>query len=244
MSYSGNNYVAITQVNHTTTPGTDARVWQQVPNSIPVTSGTCAFYTAASYARTNSVSTAVKFGGSYYTIDSLVEPIDGNGNDDQFGVSLFGVGTGATKLVYGGTVATPVINRPTGGGNSSSVTVRDMTIDGGGTASAIFEMSTLNQSYFEDLAVGHIAPGSDHVVEFGRSGGDGFQVFPTNINIGIYPDNGIMNCGVFTANVVGGSITSYTVNSGGNCSFTERRGRDRGPRQGIQGRKLLLSLAL
>jgi len=56
------------------------------------------------------------------------------------------------------------------------------------------------------------------VIEFGHFGGDAFQVFPANINIGVYPDTGhAKSCGNFTANVVSGAITSYTINNGGNC---------------------------
>ena len=83
----------------------------------------------------------------------------------------------ADHLQYTGTAGIPFVNRPTGGGNFTSMRFANMKIDGGGLASAIFELGSLGQSYFENMSVGHVAGGSDHVIEFGHFGGDVFQVF-------------------------------------------------------------------
>ncbi|MGB8538929.1 MAG: hypothetical protein WCD57_21080, partial [Acidobacteriaceae bacterium] len=151
---------------------------------------------------------------------SFIDYVDGNSFDDEFSVSGSGCGDGCTYLQYTGTAGIPFINRPTGGGNFTSMRFANMKIDGGGLASAIFELGSLGQSYFENMSVGHVAGGSDHVIEFGHFGGDAFQVFASNLNVGVYPDAGTQNCGNFTANVTGGAITSYTVNSGGTCYAT------------------------
>lgn len=218
VSYSGSYYIALNSVNNTTTPGTYYGVWYPVPNNAAATNADCAWYMAASYMRQNHQSSMVIFGsGHYATNQSFVNPVDGSSFDDEFSVSAKGCGSGCTYVTYSGPTAIPVFNRPTGGANFTSMQIADMTIDGGAAASAAIELGSLGQSYFTNLAVGHIAPGSDHVIEFGHFGGDAFQVFPANINIGVYPDTGTQNCGNFTANVVSGAITSYTINNGGNC---------------------------
>jgi hypothetical protein len=221
VSYSGSYYIALNSINNTTTPGTYYGVWYPVPNNAAATNADCAWYMAASYMRQYHQSDLVQFGaGRYTTNQSFVNPVDGNSYDDEFSVSAKGCGSGCTYLTYTGATAIPVFNRPTGGKNFTSMQIDDMTIDGGAAASAAIELGSLGQSYFNNLATGHVAPGSDHVIEFGHFGGDAFQVFATNINIGVYPDTGTQNCGLFKANVVGGAITSYTVNNGGNCYAT------------------------
>jgi hypothetical protein len=221
VSYSGSYYIAVNTTNNTTTPGTYYGVWYPVPNNAAATNADCAWYIAASYMRQNHQSSMVMFGsGRYTTNQSFINPVDGNSFDDEFSVSAKGCGSGCTYVTYAGPTAIPVFNRPTGGANFTSMQIADMTIDGGAAASAAIELGSLGQSYFTNLAAGHIAPGSDHVIEFGHFGGDAFQVFPANINIGVYPDSGTQNCGNFTANVVAGAITSYTVNSGGTCYTT------------------------
>jgi hypothetical protein len=221
VSYSGSYYIALNSTNNTTTPGTSYGVWYPVPNNAAATNADCAWYMAASYMRQYHQSDLIQFGaGQYTTNQSFVNPVDGNSYDDEFSVSAKGCGSGCTYLTYTGPTAIPVFNRPTGGANFTSMQIDDMTIDGGAAASAAIELGSLGQSYFNNLSAGHLAPGSDHVIEFGHFGGDAYQVFATNINIGVYPDNGVQNCGTFTANVVGGAITSYTVNNGGNCYAT------------------------
>ncbi len=221
VSDSGSYYIAVNATNNATTPGTYYGVWYPVPNNAAATNADCAWYMAASYMRQNHQSAMVVFGSGHYTTNqSFINPVDGNSFDDEFSVSAKGCGSGCTYITYTGPTAIPVFNRPTGGANFTSMQIADMTIDGGAAASAAIELGSLGQSYFTNLAVGHIAPGSDHVIEFGHFGGDAFQVFPSNINIGVYPDSGTQNCGNFTANVVGGAITSYTVNNGGNCYAT------------------------
>ena len=221
VSYTGSYYIAVNATNNTTTPGTYYGVWYPVPNNAAATNADCAWYMAASYMRQYHQSSMVTFGSGHYTTNqSFINPVDGNSFDDEFSVSAKGCGSGCTYLTYTGPTAIPVFNRPTGGANFTSMQIADMTIDGGAAASAAIELGSLGQSYFTNLAAGHIAPGSDHVIEFGHFGGDAFQVFPANINIGVYPDTGTQNCGNFTANVVGGAVTSYTVNNGGNCYNT------------------------
>ena len=218
VSYSGSYYIALSATNNTTTPGTSSYVWYPVPNNAAATNADCAFYVAVSYMKQNHQSALVQYGsGIYSTNQSFVNPVDGNGYDDEYSVSSKGCGDKCTYLQYTGPTAIPVFNRPTGGGNFTSMTISDMTIDGGGLASAAIELGSIGESYFNNISAGHVAPGSDHVIEFGHFGGDAFQVYPNHINIGVYPDTGAQNCGTFTANVVGGSITSYTVNNGGNC---------------------------
>jgi hypothetical protein len=221
VSYSGSYYLAVNATNNTTTPGTYYGVWYPVPNNAAATNADCAWYMAASYMRQNHQSAMVTFGsGHYSTNQSFINPVDGDSFDDEFSVSAKGCGSGCTYVMYTGPAAIPVFNRPTGGANFTSMQIADMTIDGGAAASAAIELGTLGQSYFTNLAAGHVAPGSDHVIEFGHFGGDAFQVFPANINIGVYPDTGTQNCGNFSANVVGGAVTSYTINSGGYCYAT------------------------
>jgi hypothetical protein len=181
----------------------------------------------------------VTFGSGHYTTNqSFINPVDGSSFDDEFSVSAKGCGSGCTYVTYTGPTAIPVFNRPTGGANFTSMQIADMTIDGGAAASAAIELGTLGQSYFTNLAAGHIAPGSDHVIEFGHFGGDAFQVFPANINIGVYPDTGTQNCGNFTANVVGGAITSYTVKQWWQllCHLLREHGADGRVPARVQGR--------
>jgi hypothetical protein len=225
VTYSGNAYIALNATNHTTIPGTFSGVWYPLPvntaHALASTNADCAWYFAVAYMSENHQSAMIEFGAGHYTSNlSFWQPVDGNSFDDEFSVSARGCGSGCTYIVYGGTANIPLFNRPTGGANFTSMDIDNMTLDGGGVASAIIELGTLGQSYFRQLAVGHVQPGADHVLEFGHFGGDAFQVFPTDINIGVYPDSGTQNCGTFTANVVGGAITSYTVNSGGDCYNT------------------------
>jgi hypothetical protein len=216
VSYSGSYYLAMSSPNHTITPGTDINIWWPIPNSGATTPLDCAWYMAEGYKHNEHRNSLVVLGNGTYNTNGLVDLVDGSSYDDENSVGLDGAGQAASYILYTGSTATPVINRPTGGANFAPMLFHDITVDGGGLASAAIEVGSFSGSFF-NISAGHVAPGSDHVLEFAHYGGDGFQVFPEWINIGIYPDSGTQNCGVFTANVVGGSVTSYTVNNGGDC---------------------------
>lgn len=219
VSSSGSYYVAISEPNHTTTPGADYRIWYPVPNNAAATPSDCAWRFARSYTRQFHQNSLVKWGSAVYlTNQTFINDVDGNSFDDEFAVSGLGCGQGCTYLQYSGSTALPVISRPTGGGNSASWDMEEMTIDGGGVASAILETSTTSNTPWRALSMGNIVPGSNHVAELGTGGGgDGFQNFLDSWNIGIFPDGGTGNCGVFTANLSGGGISSITVNTAGAC---------------------------
>jgi hypothetical protein len=218
ISYSGANYIALNVPNHATTPGTARGTWWPVPNNLPATNADCAGFTASAYTLNQHVNSLVVFGsGNYTSNQGFADYLDGSGFDDQFSVSFEGCGDGCTYLTYAGTAGIPVFNRTTGAGNFTHKKIHDMTIDGGGLASADIELGSLNQSYVWNISAGNVAPGSDHVVELGHFGGDGFQIYPTNVNIGIYPDGGTQNCGIFPVTLSGGAISSVGITAAGSC---------------------------
>ena len=217
VSYSGSYYIALAASNASTTPGTNLAVWWPVPQTGATDLADCAWYVAEAAKHVQHRNQLVILGASQYHTNGLVDYVDGSSYDDQNSVGLAGNGVSASYLLYGGSGAIPVINRPTGGGNFTPFLIHDLTIDGNATASADIELGTIGGSSIYNVSAGHVAAGTDHVIEFGHAGGDAFQVAAHDINVGIYPDATTANCGVFTANVVGGSITSYTVNTPGTC---------------------------
>ena len=175
------------------------------------TQADCAFYTAKAYTVANNVNTKLVFGqGSYSTNASFVEPIN------LYAVNLFACGIFCTHLTYTGSSAVPVISRANGGSSFTFLQIKDMTIDGGGVASSIMDLFALNQSVIENIGAINIAPGQDHFIKFGSTGGDNFQLHASNLNLyapAAY--NSPTQYATVTANVVGGAVTSYTVNNGG-----------------------------
>jgi hypothetical protein len=234
VSYSGANYIAVSEPNHATTPGTNGFIWYPVTNNLPSDLSTCAWYTAVADMLQNHMSQKVVWGASvYHTNQPLISPTDGNSFDDSFAVSGEGCGDACTKIVYNGTAALPVFSRPAGGAAFANMRLANMTIDGGGLASAAIDESKIGQSYFENLSVGDVKPGSDHVIEFGVTGGDAFQVFPSHINIGIYPDFSVGNCANITAS--GTTTITFTIVSGGSCYANTYTGLTKVLLQGYQG---------
>lgn len=219
VSNSGLLYIAVASNNHGTTPGTNAAIWYLVPNNLPATNADCAAYMANSYTRSQNSGSIVQFGSGSYTMNQgFVYQETGSSFGDEFSVQFAGSGQGVTYLSYAGTAGVVWFSRPNGAANFSSLSIHDMTMDGGGLASSIMDLDTLNQSYFYHLSMGHIQPGSDHVAKFAHTGGFGFQVFLNEINVGVFPDTNIPNCAQITAS--GTTTISFTVTNGGTCYRT------------------------
>ena len=216
VSHSGNYYLAMNATNASTTPGTNLAVWWPVPQTGATTQMDCAWYTAEAAKHANHVNQLIIDGAAIYSTNGMVDYVDGDSYDDEFAVSIAGVGPSGSYIQYTGAANIPVISRPSGGGNYASMNLRDLTIDGGGVASADYETDSSFGFYF-NASAGHVAPGSDHDWQFGATSGGSQEILADLLTAGVYPDQMTPNCGVFTANVVGGSVTSYTVNTAGTC---------------------------
>lgn len=217
VSYSGNYYIALSATNATIEPGTNLGVWWPVPQTGATDIADCAWYTAELAKHTTHQNQLLIAGAKTYNTNGLVDYVDGSSFDDENYVGIAGAGQAGTTLLYGGAAAIPVINRPTGGANFSPMTMHDFTVNGNATASAAIEVGTIGAASFYNISAGYVAAGADHVIEFGHTGGDAFQVSAHDLNIGVYPDANVPNCAVIAANVVGGSITSYTISEPGGC---------------------------
>jgi hypothetical protein len=216
ISYSGTNYIAVQGNNSAITPGTNTNYWQVVPNPQATTQVDCAFYLAATYAESNSVTTTVRLGEGTYSTNGMVEPLN------LYGVNIEGCGIFCTYLYYTGSAAVPMISRPDGGDNYVSLIIRNMLMNGNSVASSMMDLGQLNQSVVENIEGYNVAAGiGNHFFEFGLSPGDAFQMHASNLTWGgllagygepsTYP--------VITANLgsggTAGEIVSYTIVNGG-----------------------------
>jgi len=168
----------------------------------------CAFYSAKAYTLAHNISTEVVLGAGYYQTNGLTEPTG------LYAVNLKGCGIFCSYIAYAGSSGSPMIYRADGGSNFAFLQITDMSLDGGALASSIMDLGQLNSSYFINLGLQNILPNSDHYAEFGFSPGDAFQQHLINVGLGTAQQNPSTFARV-TANVVGGSVTSYTVTSGG-----------------------------
>jgi hypothetical protein len=211
VSYSGGNYVAITYPNSSVTPTSNVTVWWPKATSDATTEADCAFASAAGKAAATSKQQTLRAGSGSWNMTGWIEP------GGLYSVNVKGCGIFCSTWNYTGTGAVPMLQRPTGG-SYTFLDVSDAYWEPNQVASSIFDLGALNQSHFDNMQWDNPAPlgtgnSGNFFARFGETGGDGFQVYPNNITMGTSPTN--HNTATVTANVVGGSITSYTVSSGG-----------------------------
>jgi hypothetical protein len=223
VSYSGSNYIAVSTANASVTPGTNNSIWLPYLSNLPTQPYDCAWASAEVYKIYQNVGSEVVMGGGTYLTNGVKDIVTGNSFTDTFAVSTRGCGINCSILSYNDTVARPVIQRPTGAANFAYMNISDMTINGQYHASSLLDLGHLNQSVQRNLKLTQVMVGADHSAEIGFSGGDAFQDFMENVEVDPAL-NSQPNAGVFTANIVGGSVTSYTVNSGGSPFYANACG--------------------
>jgi hypothetical protein len=212
VSYSGGHYVAITYPNTGVIPSSNVTVWWPKATGDATTQADLAFATASGQAAAVNRQITLRSGSSNWNMTGWIEP------GGLYAVNIDGCGIFCTTWNYTGTAAVPMVQRPTGSGQFAFLRIGAAFWQPNAVASSIFDLGALNQSEFYEMQWADPAPvgtgtSGNFFARFGESGGDNFQSYRRGITFGITSQKN-NNLASITANVVGGSITSYTVNSG------------------------------
>ncbi len=224
VSYSGNNYLAVSAANSSVTPGSNAAVWWAVQDANTPTQTDCAFYYTLAAATAAGSSYALEFGSNSYsapytTAICLAEPAL------QTQVNLIGVGRGfnnqlttlkATSSCNNGWV----ISAPDKSGSLPyNLVISGMTIDAGGTALGCLHIYGEKVGRIEHIGCTNWLSTSTSAVPIviGDGGSPylngGYQFMLNDIFVS-GAANAQVNRAVVSATVVSGA-PSFTISNGG-----------------------------
>lgn len=212
VSFSGGHYVAITYPNASITPTSNVTVWWPKATGDATTQADMAFATAAGQAAAVNRQITLRAGSGNWNMTGWIEP------GGLYSVNIIGCGIFCANWNFTGTSAVPMVLRNTGGGAFTFLQISDAYWQPNAIASSIFDLGSLNQGEFRNMQWSDPAPsgvgaGGNFFARFGESGGDAFQTYVKDVTFGTSTQK-VNSLASVTANVVGGSITSYTVNSG------------------------------
>lgn len=228
VSNSG-NYIAVSQNNGATTPGSNKTVWYPIPNGSRPTQLDCAFYVAQSQV-TSTAGVNLELGaGTYNSCVGMTYPTVSS--PGLPGVNIIGSGVKNTTITQ-----TCALNSGAGGDGLAVINVpqaaiafalptlvfRDFAIDIHALAPAGLDLHACQQCIVDHVDYTNPTPGTDHVFEAGTVGGGstgwayelemiGSQTTYNPAVTGFGHGNGAAR---FTVTVTGG-VPSIAVTNGG-----------------------------
>lgn len=182
------------------------------------TSLNCAMALANAYATANSVGTTVQLGSNYYPFCQQLA----NTNAALYGTSVIGTGSRNTWLVPTCNITAvndgEALYSGATGGTFSTFAMKGFSIIGNADINSCGDFYAVNVPQFEDLSCeGPLAATSTHMWKFGDQAAFGTRGFFGG-EIHTVTSQGtasITSLASITANLSGGSLASYTLNSGG-----------------------------
>lgn len=175
----------------------------------------CAAATASAWITANNAGAKLVLGsGTYSTCTGITLP----SLNGYFGtLSIQGASQEQSIISQSCAIANPVIYHADAvNGNLSRVLLRDFRINANGNAPSCMDIYGVNESKIENINCSG-ANGTDHFMKIGDTPANGSNgaVYQTPVSNVYITGNSLPAFASVTANVVGGSVTSYTVNSGG-----------------------------
>ena len=175
----------------------------------------CAVATADAWIQTNNLGAKLVLGsGTYYTCTGVMLP----SLNGYFGtLSIQGASQEQTIISQSCTIANAVVYHADAlNGNLSRLLLRDFRINANQKAPSCMDIFGVNESKIENINCSG-ANGTDHFMKIGDTPANGSngQVYQTPVSNVYITGNPLPSFASVTANVVGGSVTSYTVTNGG-----------------------------
>jgi hypothetical protein len=175
----------------------------------------CAVATADAWILTNNAGAKLVLGsGTYYTCSGILLP----SLNGYFGtLSIQGASQEQTIISQSCTITNAVIYHADAiNGNLSRLLLRDFRINANQKAPSCMDIFGVNESKIENINCSG-ASGTDHFLKIGDTPANGSngQVYQTPVSNVYITGKPLPVFASVTANVVGGSITSYTVTNGG-----------------------------
>lgn len=184
VSFSGTNYISMSNTSNTVTPGTDTTAWFPLPSSAvnPTPNNTdCLGYTLIALGQANNSVPMMALGRASYTSNLGFN----TGTSGSFGLSITGVGQAnsdgqeGTELKAGTTMTDLYIHGTSNGTNTSLlgwVQVTNLTLNANSLAQHALTMAQVKQANTDHLTM-RGCTGFDYCYQSGSSAGDGsFQV--------------------------------------------------------------------
>ncbi|WP_161557453.1 glycosyl hydrolase family 28-related protein [Acidisarcina polymorpha] len=186
-----------------------------VGSTVYTTELDCAAATADAWIAANNAGAKLVLGpGIYATCSGLILP----SLNGYFGsLSIQGASQEQTIISQTCTIANAVIYHADAiNGNLSRLLLRDFRVNANQKAPSCMDIFGVNESKIENINCSG-AGGSDHFMKIGDTPANGSngQVYQTPVSNVYITGNPLPSFATVTANVVGGSVTSYTVTSGG-----------------------------
>jgi hypothetical protein len=175
----------------------------------------CAAATADAWIAANNAGAKLVLGaGTYNTCSGILLP----SLNGYFGtLSIQGASQEQTIISQSCAIANPVIYHADAvNGSLSRVLLRDFRINANQKAPSCMDIFGVNESKIENINCSG-ASGTDHFMKIGDTPANGSngQVYQTPVSNVYITGNPLPTFATVTANVVGGSVTSYTVTNGG-----------------------------
>lgn len=232
VSNSG-NYIATSEVNGATTPGTNSHVWYPIPNGSRPTKYDCAFYIAqARVVAAAGGGVDLQLGtGVYNSCIGMTYPT--MGGIGLPGVNIHGVGVNSsiinqtcTLLSGSGGDGLAMLNIPqaTTSFFLPRLQFSNFTLEGNAIVPAVFDLHACQQCVVEHIELRDGAPNTDHFMEIGTVGGNNtgwvyeltMEDVTTSYNAGLTGIGHGNGAAAFSVTVSGGVPTITVTNGGAN----------------------------